>query len=80
MAKALRKAAWDRYLRARTKGAKTKGTPLVAWGWISVDLDRLDTALFKSLPGGELAQMGSLDVSDLKILEKKLHRKRTNED
>ena len=79
MAKALRKAAWDRYLRARTKGAKTKGTPLVAWGWISVDLDRLDTALFKSLPGGELAQMGSLDVSDLKILEKKLHRKRTNE-
>ena len=46
MAKALRKAAWDRYLKARTKGAKTKGTPLVAWGWISVDLDRLDTALF----------------------------------
>lgn len=79
MAKSLRKAAWERYLKARTKGAKTKGSALVAWGWISVDLDRLDTALFKSLPGGQLSQLGSLDVSDLKLLEKKLHRRRTNE-
>ena len=79
MAKALRKAAWNNYLLARTKGAKTKGTALVSWGWISVDLDRLDTALFKSLPGGQVSQMGTLDISDLKELEKKLHRKRTNE-
>lgn len=79
MAKALRKAAWDKYLKSRAKGAKTKGSPLVAWGWISIDLDRLDTALFKSLPGGQLSQLGSIDVSDLKILENKLDKRRTNE-
>ena len=79
MAKQLRKDAWEKYANLKKAGTKKKGSPLVAWGYITVDLDRLDTVLLKALPGQELKQMGQLDVSDLKILEQKLHGKRSNE-
>ena len=79
MAKQLRKDAWEKYVNLKKAGSKKKGSPLVSWGYITVDLDRLDTQLMKQLPGQQLKQIGNLDVTDLKTLEKKLRGKRSNE-
>ena len=79
MAKGIRKAAWDDYLKKSKAGQKKKGTPLVSWGKLSVDLDRLDTAVHTQLPGGQVQQVDYLSKKTLDWLVGELKGKKTNE-
>lgn len=80
MAKSVRAKAWAEYLKTKKAGQRKKGTPLVSWGKLSVDLDRLDLALNTMFPGKEgIRQTQYFNEKLLKWLKGELDGKKTKE-
>lgn len=80
MAKEFRKQAWDEYIKIKQADASKKGTKLVSWGKISIELERIDTTIYKQLPGGELQSIaGNFGTKALGDLAKNIEKITTNE-
>jgi len=81
MAKGIREVAWKRYLEK--KKSKKRGTPLVSWGKLSVDVDRLDLQLNTQLRKREgddgVQQVNFLNEKILNWLKKELQGAKTRE-